>query len=408
MGSTETAADLDCLIIGAGFGGCYQLKLLRDAGFKCKIVEAASTIGGVWAWNRYPGARVDVEMPYYGYSDPKIWETWIWTQRFPTGNELLQYFQHVAKVWDLSKDISLGVKVVSATLSKTRKGEPLWTTTTEAGDVYRSTYLICGTGTSFKQYMPNFDGMDKYQGVLHHSSQWPGDVDIAGKRVAVIGAGSTGIQVLQEAAKVSAKVTQYIRSPNLAMPMRQRNVSRDEIFAFKPTYKHAIEACRNTPTGLPAVSSGLKTFDLTEEERSAFWEERWERGGFNWSIGGFTDYLVDAKANRMAYDFWAEKTRARIKDPKTRDILAPLEPPYYVGTKRPSFEVDYYEMFDKDNVAVTNSPILRFTEKGIVSEGEGEEEFDIIAVCTGYDAVTGGLMTMNVKGENDVYLHDKW
>lgn len=401
-------AELDCLIVGAGFGGLYQLKLLRDAGLDVKVVDAAPKIGGVWAWNRYPGARVDVEMPFYGYSDPAVWSTWTWTERFPAASELLRFFEHVDKVWDLSKDISLNVVVVGATLTKDADGRPLWDVATASGHVYRARYLICGTGTSFKPYIPEFEGLETFKGAVHHSARWPADLDIAGKRIAVIGAGSTGVQVVQEGAKICHKVTQFIRSPNIALPMCQRDVTREEIYAYKPVYQHAFAACRTTYSGLPAVENGVGTFSVTAEKRREIWEEGWARGGFNWSLGGFSDGSLDEKANRAAYDFWVEKTRPRIKDPKKRDLLAPLEPPYYFGTKRPSLEQDYYEMVDQDNVAITNSPIVRISPTGIVTEDGQEEEFDVIAICTGYDAITGGLMTMNIKGQDDVYLHDKW
>jgi cation diffusion facilitator CzcD-associated flavoprotein CzcO len=398
--------ELDCLIIGAGFGGCYQLKLLRDAGFKTKTVDAASSIGGVWAWNKYPGARVDVEMPYYGYSDPAIWTNWNWTERYPGQVELSKYFEHVAKVWDLNKDVELGVRVVSATCVQDG-GQTRWEVVTQQGDTYVAKFLICGTGTSFKQHIPEWEGLKIFKGEIYHSSLWPDGVDIDNKRIAVIGAGSTGVQVVQEAAKVSSKVTHFIRSPNIALPMRQRQVSREELYAYKPAFQHVLAACRTTPSGLPTTNTGIKTFDISEAERRALWDELWERGGFNWSIGGLADTLLDKDANRAAYDYWAEKTRPRIKDPRKRDLLVPLEPPYYFGTKRPSLEQDYYEMSDRENVDITASPIQRFTATGIETS-EKSEDFDIVAICTGYDAVTGGLMTMNIKGADGEYLHDKW
>ncbi len=278
-------ADIDCLIIGAGFGGCYQLHLLRKAGFTVKAVDAASQIGGVWAWNRYPGARVDIEMPYYGYSDPDIWSTWVWKDRFPNASELLRYFRHVAKVWDLSKDIELGVTIISATFEQGEaNGQPHWVCKTAAGDTYRSRFLVCGTGTSFKPHVPKFEGLDVYKGVAHHSAAWPSDVDMSGKRVAVIGAGATAIQVVQEAAKVAQKVTEFIKSPNMAMPMRQRKISREEICAYKNVFPSGFKTCRTSRVGLPGTGPTNKTFDVSEKERQAIWEESWERGGFNWYV----------------------------------------------------------------------------------------------------------------------------
>lgn len=276
VGNTE----MDCLIIGGGFGGLYQLHVLRKAGFTTKLVDAAPKIGGVWAWNRYPGARVDVEMPYYGYSAPEVFSTWVWTERYPGGAEILRYFEHVDKVWELSKDIELNVKIVGAELEQTSAG-PRWNVTDSTGQTRRAKFLICGTGTSFKQYIPPFAGLEKYKGILHHSSLWPEGIDLTNKRVAVVGAGSTGVQVVQEAAKVSVKVTQFIRTPNIALPMRQRQVTREEIYAYKPSLQLALNACRGTFAGLPQVNTGIKTFDIGDEERLVLWEELWERGGFN-------------------------------------------------------------------------------------------------------------------------------
>lgn len=279
MGSSVT--ELDCLIIGAGFSGCYQLHLLREAGFSVKVVDAACEIGGVWAWNRYPGARVDIEMPYYGYSDPKVWSTWNWTERCPGADEILRYFQHVDEVWDLSKDIQLNVAIVSATFEQDANGQR-WASKTSTGDTYYSKFLVCGTGTSFKPHVPKFKGLDKYKGVACHSSLWPKDLDMTDKRVAIIGAGATAVQVVQEAAKVASKVTEFIRTPNIALPMQQRKVSRDEIYQYKSIYPYVFKELRNTFAGLPEDHGGKKTFDVTEEERQAIWEEGWKKSGFHW------------------------------------------------------------------------------------------------------------------------------
>lgn len=288
MGSSVT--ELDCLIIGAGFSGCYQLRLLREAGFNVKVVDAASEIGGVWAWNRYPGARVDMEMPYYGYSDPKVWATWNWTERFPDEEELLRYFRHVDKVWDLSKDIQLNVTIVSTTFEQGDNG-PRWVSTTSTGDIYYSKFLVCGTGTSFKPYVPKFEGLENYKGVACHSSSWPKDVDMTGKRVAVIGAGASAVQVVQEAAKVATKVTEFIRTPNIALPMRQRRVSPEEIDQYRLVYPYVFKELRNTILGLPGDGTDKKTFDVTEEERRAVWEEGWKKGGFAWYSSHHTCFV---------------------------------------------------------------------------------------------------------------------
>lgn len=271
---------VDVTVVGAGFGGCYLLHKLREQGFRVQVFEAGSALGGVWSWNRYPGARVDCEFPYYSYSDPAIWKSFTWTQRFPDSHQLREYFQHVDKIWDLSKDVKLNTRVVEA-----RYEDYGWTVKTANGQSCRSRWFIAATGTSFKQYMPDWNGRDTFTGAMHHSSLWPEEgADIHGKRVAVIGAGSTGVQVVQEAAKVSTTVTQFIRSPNLAVPMRQRDISVEEIIQHRAALPHMFKALRTTGTGLPVTNSGRMTFNDTPEQREALWEEQWQRGGFNWYV----------------------------------------------------------------------------------------------------------------------------
>ncbi|KAF2168746.1 hypothetical protein M409DRAFT_65164 [Zasmidium cellare ATCC 36951] len=406
MSATASRIELDVLVIGGGFGGCYLLKQLRENGFKTKLIDAAPRLGGVWAHNRYPGARVDVEMPCYSYSDPAILNSFIWTERYPSDSELRRYFDHVDKVWDLSRDVECNTQAVQCTYQE-QSGNSRWHVEVKSGEVYNCKWLVSATGTSFKQYIPEWKNMDMYRGVIGHSSLWPENIDLTNKRVAIIGAGSTALQVMQEAAKVATSVTQYIRTPNLALPMRQRQISEDEIYAYRPQFPHLMKSLRNTPAGLPTVGQGKGTFDVSDEERRTIWEEGWKRGGFNWSIGGFSDTLLNREANKEAYKFWREKTLPRVKDQKKAALLIPEQQPYWVGTKRPSLEQDYYECCDRPNVYITDSPIVEFTETGIVSK-DGERPYDIVAICTGYDAVTGGLRTMGITGRDGLALDDKW
>lgn len=280
MPAAANIVERDVVVVGAGFGGCYLLHLLRENGFSTTVLEAGKRTGGVWAWSCYPGARVDCELPYYGFSDPDIWSTWNWTERFPAYTELRSYFDHVANVWDLNRDIELNTRVTETRWDEATK---TWVVKTDAGQLYRCTWLIAATGTSFKQHIPDFKGKELYKGAMHHSALWPEQgVPLEGKRIAIIGAGSTGIQVLQESAKVGAHVTQFIKTPNLAVPIRQRKVDEDEIYATKPHIQHVFKACRENRMGLPIVGTGRKTFDDSKEERWKVWEENWKRGGFNW------------------------------------------------------------------------------------------------------------------------------
>jgi cation diffusion facilitator CzcD-associated flavoprotein CzcO len=272
-----------------------------------------------------------------------------WKERYPSDTDLRAYFDHVADIWDLDKDIELNVQVTKASFDESSSQ---WGVQTKDGRTFRCKWLIPATGTSFKQHFPEWKNRDKFKGVIAHSSLWPEDVEISGKRVAVIGAGSTAVQIMQESSKVSSLVTQYIRTPNLALPMRQRTVTEDEVYAYRPTYQHVFKACKTTFAGLPTQSFPKMTFDVSDEERKKIWEEGWRRGGFNWSVGGFMDTLLDPKANRAAYEFWREKTLPRMKNQQKRDLLIPPEPPYYMGTKRPSLEQDYY--VSNDNVFHSN------------------------------------------------------
>ncbi|KAK4495845.1 hypothetical protein PRZ48_013113 [Zasmidium cellare] len=406
MPSAANIVERDAVVIGGGFGGCYLLHLLRKNGYSAILLEAAPRLGGVWATSCYPGARVDCELPYYGFSDPAIWSTWNWTERFPSYKELRDYFTHVDKVWGLSKDVLFNTRVNQVEREDTSN---TWLISTADGQRFRSTWTLAATGTSFKPNVPDIKGMDRFTGQMHHSAAWPEEpVDLSGKRVAIIGAGSTGIQVMQESAKVASRVVQYIRTPNFAVPMRQRKITQDEIYHSKPHIPHVFNACKQSPSGLPLSRSTRKTFDDSEEERQRVWEENWRRGGFNFGLGSYADTIISKEANHAAYAFWRAKTKARITDPQKADILAPETAPYFLGTKRPSLEQDYFEMCDRPNVEIVNNPIAEFTETGIVTEDGKTKEFDIVAVCTGYDAVTGGLRTMGIKGRKGLDLGDKW
>lgn len=279
MPSAPNIIERDAVIIGGGFGGCYLVHLLRKNGFSAILLEAAPRLGGVWATSCYPGARVDCELPYYGFSDPAIWSSWNWTERFPSYKELRNYFSHVDKVWGLSQDVLYNTRVTQV---EWQDESDLWMVTTADGQRFRSTWTLAATGTSFKPNIPNLKGMDRFQGKMHHSAAWPEDhVGLDGLRVAIIGAGSTGIQVMQKAAKTASRVVQYIRTPNFAVPMCQRSISIEEIYHGKPHIPHVFDACRKAPSGLPLQRPTRKTFDDSEEDRERTWEENWKRGGFN-------------------------------------------------------------------------------------------------------------------------------
>ena len=411
--STDSYTDkqeIEVLIVGAGFGGIYLLHKLRDVlGVSCKIYETGKDLGGVWHWNCYPGARVDSNVPLYEFSFEEVWKDWTWTEKYPGYTELRQYFDHVDKQLHIKKDVEFETRVVAAQFDKETS---TWVVKTEQGRTIICKYFILATGFATKRCFPDFKGLDTFEGAMYHSSFWPeGRVDIKGKRVAVLGTGATGVQLAQECAKEASGLIVFQRTPNLALPMRQRKLTKEEQDIAKKDYPDFFKNRMTTYGGFSFNSYQRKTFDDTQEQRQAFYEKLWQKGGFEFWLASYGDMLRDIKANREAYDFWVTKTRARIHDPAKRDILAPLEPPHPFGTKRPSLEQDYYEQFNKPNVNVVDikkNPIVEVKPTGIVTLDGNLHEVDIIALATGFDSLTGGMKNMGLKDTDGVDLSEKW
>lgn len=407
VGATK---ELDVLIVGAGFGGCYGLYRLRQQGFKVHVFDAATDLGGVWHWNTYPGARVDSEIPYYQLSVPEVWRKWTWTERFPSGDELRAYFRHVDETLDLSKDITYSANVVDATYDE---AAGKWTVTTEGGGGQTAVcrYLLCATGSSFKPHVPAFANLDKFGGQLIHSTRWPAVANTKNARVAIVGSGATAVQCTQEIAKEAAHLAVYIRTASISLPMVQRPFSELEERTSKSTLRRTFAYCRTTASGLGYDRQLGSVFELSDQEREEFWEELWSRGGFNFNQANYRDFLVDPKASRMMYDFWAKKTRPRVTNPDKAAFLVPEQPPFAFGTKRSSLEQDYYERIDQDNVDVVDlkaNPIVEFTAKGIVTKDGLEREFDTVVLATGFDAMTGSLTNMNIHGRDGITFQERW
>lgn len=311
---------------------------------------------------------------------------------------------------NIKKDCAFNTRVVSAYFDKSL-GK--WIVETEDGRRAKCKYLLLALGFAAKRHFPDWPGMEDFKGEIHHSSFWPdAGVDVSGKRVAVIGTGSTGVQIAQETSKEAASVTNFVRTPNLCLPMRQKPLTKEEQDKKKEAeYEKLFKNRLNTFAGFAYDSVKKDTFDDSPEEREAFYEKLWEAGGFEYWLANYQDLLFDNAANREAYNFWAKKTRARITDPEKREILAPLEPPHAFGTKRPSLEQNYYEMLDKPEnfvVDVKRTPIEKFTEKGIVTSDGKLHEFDVIALATGFDSVTGGMKNIGLRDVNGIELSEKW
>ena len=407
--------DIDVLIIGAGFGGAYALYEMRKQGYSTVLYDAGLNFGGTWRWNIYPGARVDSpvgESPIYELAIPEVYNTWTWSTNYPGWEELQAYFDHMDKTLDLSKDCAFESVVVSSEFDM-EAGK--WVVRTEDGRTAKAKFLIVAAGFAAKRYIPAYDGMNKFQGIMHHSSFWPPEgVDFAGKRVAVVGTGASGVQMIQEMGKTAKEMTVYQRTPNLALPMGKRDLSKEEQLAMKPFYPKILAYRERCFAGFDYDLNERNTFDDTPEEREAMFEGLWKRAGFALWLGGYKDYLFDHKANRESYNFWRKKQSTRVKNAAKQKILFPEEPPHPFGVKRPCLEQNYYETLDQDNVEIIDinesvgTPIKEFTEKGIKTADGKEREYDIIALGTGFDVVTGGMTNMGLKSINGTYLQDEW
>ncbi|KAH6683863.1 hypothetical protein B0J14DRAFT_389 [Halenospora varia] len=411
MGSFERDTSRDfftkVLIIGAGFGGVYALHKFRQLGLEVKLVEAGSGFGGVWHWNRYPGARVDSEFPFYQLSIPEVYKTFDFSERFPDHNELRRYFQHASKILDLDKDAIFNTIVEGTTWSDGK-----WTCLTKDGRGITCKYLVLCTGSSYKKHLPAFKGLENYKGTLIHSAAFPeGGLDVKGKRVAVVGNGSTGVQIIQELGKLDCDLTAFIRTPIVGLPMKQRTISAQEQQSLRSFYDAILGSAKKCRPGFPYNAQGKPFLDSTDEEREAQFEELWARGGFAFFLSNYMEFVTDKAANECIYNFWAKKTRARVKDPVKRDIVAPVKQQHYFGVKRPSLEVDYYETIDRPNVTLVNlkkTSISEITETGIQTNDGEKRDFDIVILATGYDAMTGSLMDLWIRDREGRPLQELW
>ncbi|KAI9876540.1 MAG: hypothetical protein M1830_006281 [Pleopsidium flavum] len=401
--------DVDVLIVGAGFGGIFLLHQLRKRGFNVKLFEAGTDLGGTWRWNCYPGARVDSEVPEYELSIPEVWKDWTWTENYPNYEELRLYFDHVDRVLNLKKDIAFETCVVDAQFDESL-GK--WIVKTEDGRTAKSKHFIVAAGFAAKRYIPDFKGLDSFEGIIHHSSFWPeSGVDVQGKRVAVIGTGASGVQIAQEWGPQAGSVKVFQRTPNLAVPMGRKDLTREEQQNAKVHYPELYNFREKCFGGFLFDFSEKNTFDDTPEEQEAFFQKLWDNGGFSFWLGTYKDMLLDDKANRQAYNFWAKNIRKRIHDPRKRDLLAPLEPPHPFGVKRPCLEQNYYEQFNRPNVDIvdiSNNPIAEIKPGGIMTSDGTFYPVDVIAVATGFDITTGGMTNMGLRSIHGRTLAEEW
>lgn len=408
------AEEFDAVVVGAGFGGIYMLFHLRKLGYKVKVLESGKDLGGVWWANSYPGARVDTSIPLYEFSAKELWEDWTWAERFPGRDELCRYFAHVDQIWNVTKDVTFDQTVTKASYDQE---QDQWTVITDKGYVAQSRYLILATGFAAKHYVPRFNGLETFQGISYHTALWPKEsLDLEGKRVGIIGTGASGVQVIQEIAPVVKHLSVFQRTANTALPMRQERYDERAIQVqeqMKKSYEELFNLSRSTYAGWDYDGLEIDSSQVTPEERIAHLESLWAKGGFHMWLGNYQDLLLDADFNKSVHEFWRDKVRERLPniDSDTVESLAPWEPENPWGTKRPSLEQNYYEVYTQPNVKLYNlreTPITEITPHGVKIESKEEVELDVLILATGFDSVTGSLLKIDLQGVDGVKLSDKW
>jgi len=409
MANDKPRQPLDVLVVGAGFNGIYQLYHLRERGFAVSVVDAGAELGGVWYANCYPGARVDSHVPNYEFSFGELWKDWRWTEKFPGREELRRYFDYLDQKLDLKKDVQFNTRVIAARFDSARK---LWQVETDRGDYIEARYFILCTGFAAKAYTPAYKGIDRFAGACYHSGHWPQEgLDMTGKRVGIVGTGASGVQIAQEASKVASRLTIFQRTPILALPMRQQKMDASDHRKKQATYPADLHRARTELRNyFDIAASKVSGLELSHEEQQATMAAAWERGGFHFWGNIFSDILTNPEVNRLAYDFWRDRTRERIRDPELAEKLAPAEPPHPFGTKRPSLEQWYYEIFNQDNVELVDireNPIHEINASGVITS-EAEYPLDILVMATGFDAFTGGLTQFEIRGVDGQTLKEKW
>jgi cation diffusion facilitator CzcD-associated flavoprotein CzcO len=407
-GGGGEVAVVDAVVIGAGFAGLHALWKLRDGlGLTVQVYETADGVGGTWYWNRYPGARCDSESFYYCFQfDRDLAQEWEWTGRYPEQPEIERYLNHVADRFDMRKDIQLSTRVTAAHFDDDTNR---WTVETEHGDQVSCRWLVTAVGCLSATNLPDIPGLDTFAGTIIHTSKWPREgVDLAGKRVGLIGTGSSGIQATPILAAESDHLTVFQRTPNYTIPARHMAFDPEHQKAIKADYDAIFEKTRNSAAGFPYSPIERRTMDATPEERQEVLDGLWEEGGFKFLWGGFSDLLRDPEANEIASEYIRNKIRETVRDPEVAEILCPKDYPY--GAKRPPIDTDYYVTFNRDNVAlvdIRNAPIEEITPTGLRTS-EAEYDLDVLVFATGFDAMTGSLLRMDIRGAGGRPLADAW
>ena len=404
----KTATEFDAIIVGAGVGGLYALHRLRALGLNVRVFEAGSDVGGTWYWNRYPGCRCDVESMEYSYSfSDELQQEWQWPERYGTQPEILRYINHVADRFELRRDIQFDTRILAA---KFDEAANRWTLETDGNGVFSAPFCIMATGNLSTPRVPDFPGLESFNGKSYHTGLWPHEgVDFTGLRVGVIGTGSSGVQSIPLIAKQAKHLHVFQRTANFTLPARNGALDPDVERRHKAEYTKRRRAALDTPFGIaghpPPVKSAL---EASEEERNAAYESKWAAGGSISFLYAYNDLLMDKAANDTAAEFVRNKIRSTVNDPEVAELLAPNDHP--IGTKRLILDTDYYETYNRDNVTLADArkaPIEEITPAGLRTK-DAEYDFDAIVFATGFDAMTGALLEIDLCGIGGISLRDKW
>ena len=404
---TGSRGDVDAVVVGAGFAGLYAHHRLRQLDLTVQGYEAAADVGGTWWWNRYPGARCDVESMDYCYSfSPELEQEWTWSERYATQPEILRYVEHVAARFDLRRDIRFETRVTAATWDEATQR---WHVVTDRGDRVSAQFCIMAVGCLSTAKRPEVDGIDSFRGRTFHTGRWPHEgVDFTGLRVGLIGTGSSGIQSIPLIAEQAAHLTVFQRTPNFTMPAKNAPLDRESVEARKAHYREHRQAMRESRAGVVVPVPEESALSVDAEARQARFETAWETGTLYGMVSAYNDLLVDRAANETAADFVRARIRDLVDDPEVAERLSPRNHPF--GTKRPCLDTDYYATYNRDNVTlvdVGSTPIVAITPTGARTATD-EYALDAIVFATGFDAMTGPLLGPDITGTGGVALRDKW
>ena len=407
-GVEERATDFDAVIVGAGFSGLYMLHSLRnELGLSARIYEAGSGVGGTWYWNRYPGARSDSDSYIYSYSfDKDLRQEWEWSERYPNQEEIRAYLEHVTDRYDLRQDIQFSTRVVEASFDEERK---VWKVRTDKGDVVTSRFFIAAAGALSVANLPEIPGRDTFAGETYHTGHWPHEgVDFTGKKVGIIGTGATAIQAIPLIAEQAEHLTVFQRTANYAIPSRNGPLDPEVDKARKEDFEGVKERTRNAFAGFELWFIEQGALEATPEEREREFQKRWDEGGFGLWLANYNDIFFTKESNDTVSEWLRKQIAERVDDPVTAEKLTPRD--HAFGTKRVPLEDSYYEAFNRDNVELVDvrlAPIREITPTGLRTQ-EAEYEFDALIFATGFDAMTGPLNRMDIRGRGGELMREKW